>query len=111
MASIYLTKRNGKYHFRIRVPEDLKGIVGSREIHRALRTSDIRMAKRLAGDLRAKIQTEFAQLRYQRLLAFEIVLPLNGNGMRNALPRQNHSHNAVTDQGWSSPIELVHRYS
>ena len=76
MTCTYLIKREGRYHFRIRVPKDLRSTIGAGEIHRSLGTSDSRLAKTLAGNLRAKIESEFAQLRHQRLLSLEHVVRL-----------------------------------
>lgn len=44
MAATYLNRRNGRYHFRMRVPQDLLSVVNSREIHRSLNTTDLRVA-------------------------------------------------------------------
>ncbi len=76
MTHAYLIKRNGKYHFRIRVPKDLRSTIGNGEIHHSLGTNDSRLAKTLAGSLRAKIESEFAQLRHQRHLNLEHILPV-----------------------------------
>ena len=72
MARTYIVKRNNNYHFRIRVPKDLRRTLGSWEIRRSLRTNDIRVARKLARDLKAKVESESVQLRHQQLLAFEI---------------------------------------
>ena len=74
MTHAYLIKRNGKYHFRIRVPKELRSSIGTGEIHRSLGTSDNRLAQTLAGNLRAKVESEFAMLRHQRLLSLEHVV-------------------------------------
>ena len=76
MTCTYLIKRKGIHHFRIRVPKDLRTTVGSGEIHRSLGTSDSRLAKTLAGNLKAKVESEFAQIRHQHLLTLETVLPI-----------------------------------
>ena len=76
MTRTYLIKRNGKYHFRIRVPKDLRSSIGTGEIHRSLGTSGSRLAKTLAGNLRAKVESEFAQLRHQQMLNLQHILPI-----------------------------------
>lgn len=43
----HLQSRDGVWHFRMRVPEDLQATLGKREIKRSLRTRDHREAKRL----------------------------------------------------------------
>ena len=65
----YLIRRNRQYHFRIRVPSDLTSILGCQELHRSLRTADLRSARALTGILRAKADTAFASIRLQRSLA------------------------------------------
>ncbi len=48
MVATYLTRRNGRYHFRMRVPQDLLSVIHTREIHRSLGTTDGRTANALA---------------------------------------------------------------
>ena len=62
MVATYLTRRNGRYHFRMRVPQDLLSVIKSKEIHRSLGTTDGRTAKALATTLKVKLESEFAQL-------------------------------------------------
>jgi hypothetical protein len=42
----YLVRRGSTYHFRVRIPVDLRPIVGRVELWRALHTSDIAEARR-----------------------------------------------------------------
>lgn len=44
--------RNGRFHLRIRIPEDLRPYFGKVEIHRSLRVSDRRQAAAMARTLR-----------------------------------------------------------
>lgn len=44
----YLSRRQGRYYFRVRVPKDLVSLLGSTEIKRALRTGDLKHGKTLA---------------------------------------------------------------
>lgn len=41
----YLQTRHGHYHFRLRTPADLRGIIPQREIVKSLKTSDIQTAR------------------------------------------------------------------
>lgn len=48
---LYVNKRGGMFHFRMRIPEDIQGILQIREISRALKTSNSREAFRKAQRL------------------------------------------------------------
>ncbi len=41
----YLLRRNGIFHLRVRVPDDVKGLIGLQEISRSLQTYDPRKAR------------------------------------------------------------------
>jgi hypothetical protein len=45
MIATYLIRRNGRYHFRMRVPQDLLVIIQTKEIHRSLGTTDGRTVR------------------------------------------------------------------
>ena len=62
-----LHQRGQAYHLRVRVPADLVEIIGRREIHQSLRTSDGRSARSRAATLRATIDAGFDRLRLARL--------------------------------------------
>lgn len=49
MATNYLAKRGNTYFFRRRVPDSPREILGKKEIKKALGTSDLKVAKRLAA--------------------------------------------------------------
>lgn len=55
---LYVNKRGGMFHFRMRIPEDIQGILSIREISRALKTSNPREAFRKAQRL-AWVMTVF----------------------------------------------------
>jgi len=59
--------RNGRFHLRIRIPEDLRPYFGKVEIHRSLRVSDRRQAAAMARTLRGKVEAAFASLRSGRI--------------------------------------------
>ena len=61
------SSRNGRFHLRIRIPDDLRQFFGKREIHRSLRVSDRRQAAALARALRSKVDLAFASLRSGRI--------------------------------------------
>ncbi len=73
MIATYLTRRNGRYHFRMRVPQDLLSVIKTREIHRSLGTTDGRTAKALATTLKVKLESEFAGLRQQAILNSRLI--------------------------------------
>ncbi len=69
--------RNGRFHLRIRVPEDLRPYFGKMEIHRSLGAGR-QHARSMARSLRQKVEDCFGDLRRQRaagvpddVLAFE----------------------------------------
>ena len=64
-----LHQRGTTYHLRVRVPSDLVEVVGRREIHQSLRTTDGRTARSRATQLRASIDGGFDRLRLARLSA------------------------------------------
>ena len=68
---MYCFKRGHYWHFRIRVPADLSGAVGSAEISRSLKTQDGRTARGLAATYRNLYQSAFDQLRLARLSGME----------------------------------------
>ncbi len=69
MASIsHLIRRGSAYSARIRVPLDLVGIIGKREMVRALGTTDHAEAKRRLYPVIAGLQREFEDLRARRAL-------------------------------------------
>ncbi len=78
MTATYLIRRNGRYHFRMRVPQDLISVIQSREIHRSLGTTDGRTANALATTLKVKLESEFAQLRQQAILNTQLIQKPNG---------------------------------
>ena len=84
MVATYLTRRNGRYHFRMRVPQDLFVIIRSREIHRSLGTTDGRTAKALALTLEVKLESEFAGLRQQAILNSTLIQASNGQNRPNS---------------------------
>ena len=67
---MYLQKRQRRYHFRMRVPTDLIGLVGAREVVRSLRTSDGRVARAQACLLRSELHGAFDQVRMKRRLGW-----------------------------------------
>ena len=84
MVATYLTRRNGRYHFRMRVPQDLLSVINTREIHRSLGTTDGRTAKALALTLKVKLESEFAQLRQQAILNSRLIQGPNGQNQPNS---------------------------
>jgi hypothetical protein len=61
--------RGDHYHLRIRVPSDLVSVMGRREIHQSLRTTDSRTARSRADQLKASLHSGFEKLRMARLSA------------------------------------------
>ncbi len=84
MTATYLIRRNGRYHFRMRVPQDLISVIQSREIHRSLGTTDGRTANALATTLKVKLESEFAQLRQQAILNSRLIQDPNGQTQPNS---------------------------
>jgi len=62
-----LHQRGTTYHLRIRVPSDLVNVIGRREIHQSLRTSDRRTAQSRAIHLKASMVSGFERLRVARM--------------------------------------------
>jgi Domain of unknown function (DUF6538) len=62
-----LHQRGQTYHLRVRVPSDLIDVIGRKEIHQSLRTSDGRKARSNATTLKASITSGFELLRLARL--------------------------------------------
>jgi integrase len=56
-------KRNGVYHFRLRIPSDLQSILHKREIVRSLKTGSHRTAKKRAKTWESRIHYLFTILR------------------------------------------------
>jgi integrase len=63
MNPSYLRYKNGVYHVRIRVPQDLKHLLPSNEIIKSLKTSDKTSAKTLAKDYIFQVSRKFVLLR------------------------------------------------
>jgi hypothetical protein len=68
MNRSYLIRRGGVYHFRMRVPRNLVPIVGQKEIHRSLKTSNRRVAQAMAHALQGRTEATFALLNQQIML-------------------------------------------
>ena len=68
MNRSYLICRGGVYHFRMRVPKNLVPIVGQKEVHRSLKTSNRRVAQSMAHALHGKTEATFALLSQQIML-------------------------------------------
>jgi len=63
MNASYLRYKNGVYHVRIRVPQDLKHLLPRSEIIKSLKTSEKTIAKLLAKDYIFQINRRFVLLR------------------------------------------------
>lgn len=63
MKTSYLRYKNGVYHVRVRVPQDLKHLILRNEITKSLKTSDKRLALLLAKDHLFHINRKFLLLR------------------------------------------------
>ena len=108
MVATYLIQRNGRYHFRMRVPQDLLSVINTKEIHRSLGTNDGRTAKALAITLKVKLESEFVGLRQQAILNSRLIQGLNGQSQ--PIPSLTHSMIQPTNLVWFViPLEL-HRY-
>ena len=59
----YLVSTAAGYHFRIKVPKNLRDVVKKQEIRRALHTTDLRQARRLAYTCAQKCYEIFQSLR------------------------------------------------
>jgi hypothetical protein len=53
----------GVYHFRIAIPQELRVILGKREIKKSLRTSNRKEAIRIAQGLSVKVNDVFEEIR------------------------------------------------
>ncbi len=84
MVATYLTRRNGRYHFRMRVPQDLLSVINTKEIHKSLGTTDGRTAKALATTLKVKLESEFAGLRQQAILNSRLIQDPGGQTQPNS---------------------------
>jgi hypothetical protein len=62
-----LHQRGNTYHLRLRVPADLVPVIGRREIHQSLRTSNHRTASSRANQIKASVLNGFESLRLARL--------------------------------------------
>jgi hypothetical protein len=87
-SASHLILRNGKYHFKMRVPADLIPIFKTAFISRSLKTSDEKAAKRLAEALTTKIRASFDLIRSGVLSEEQtqaLVAPFtNGNSKKSA---------------------------
>jgi integrase len=68
MSASSTTRRNGQFHFRIRVPADLRSLFIRGELHRSLRTTDPRQARGLARTIRSQAESVFTNIRHRRAL-------------------------------------------
>lgn len=59
----HIQLRNGTYHFRLRVPDDLRLVVGAREIRRSLKTGSKIEAHRLSAGISAHLSEVFRAMR------------------------------------------------
>lgn len=62
-----LHQRGTTYHLRLRVPSDLVSVIGRKEIHQSLRTSNHRTAPSRASQIKASMLNGFEGLRLARL--------------------------------------------
>ena len=62
-----LHQRGTTYHLRLRVPSDLVSVIGRKEIHQSLRTSNHRTASSRASQIKAAMLNGFESLRLARL--------------------------------------------
>lgn len=63
LSKTHLLRRDGHYYFRIRVPKELVGILGKREIKKSLKTSDPREADKRLPIEQLEAQELFEQAR------------------------------------------------
>jgi integrase len=63
----HLQRRSGIFHLRIRVPDDLRSLVGLAEVRRSLHTYQISRARILAAVCAARVFEVFAVLRLKEL--------------------------------------------
>ena len=74
----HITLRNGTYYIRIRVPASLVPIIGRHEVYRSLKTSNVRLATKRCGLLRAALIDFFAQAQEGALQRKDIKAKLDG---------------------------------
>ena len=82
----HLQRRDGIFHLRMRVPEDLRQMIGQREIRRSLGSCGVRRARCLVAICAARI-----------LEAFEMVRML-GNDQENAVKVMQHCFRDIVAQ-------------
>ena len=63
MFSTYLQNRNGHYHFRLRIPCDLSGLLPQSEIVKSLKTTDLKTARSSSLQYMQGINQTFSLLR------------------------------------------------
>lgn len=68
---LYVNKRGGMFHFRMRIPEDIQGILSIREISRALKTSNPREAFRKAQRLAWVMAVFFDDVREGKFMSMK----------------------------------------
>ena len=71
MPSSYLTRRKAVYHFRMRVPRDLQGVMGTKEFHQSLKTRDERLARSMAQAMLNNSRFAFGTARHHLLLGLD----------------------------------------
>ena len=64
---MFNVNRNGWFHFRLRIPQDLTDIVGSTHIQCPLKTKQKRVANKLSLELRDRFVPQFQKLRIESL--------------------------------------------
>ncbi|MGE3714296.1 MAG: DUF6538 domain-containing protein [Alphaproteobacteria bacterium] len=76
-----MTRNNGIYSFRKRVPDDLQGILGVKTIKRSLKTSNPNEAKKRRAAVEAEVMELFSAKRAER----------DGTEYRTAEPPKSHA--------------------
>ena len=115
MNRSYLICRGGVYHFRMRVPKNLVPIVGQKEIHRSLKTSNRRVAQSMAHALHGKTEATFALLSQQIMLEIRpeqvhasASLALSGSLATHLAPRHiSHEKTGTNGAGSSLGQDLL----
>ncbi len=59
----YLLRRNGIYYFRRAIPNDLRYVLGRAEITKSLRTTDLKIARKLAITMSEELDNVFSKIR------------------------------------------------
>ncbi len=59
-----LVRRDNKFSIRIRVPDNIRHIIGKGEVWKSLETGDENLAKEEYGQIFSKIEKEFSRLFY-----------------------------------------------